>query len=88
MRQADYVTYTALINACAKRSDVTGATAWLREILAAWVAEGVMGWKHPASPPMGKTMHPCSVTLCRSLYVDRFVPPVHRELGARDYFFS
>ena len=35
--QVDYVAYTALINAYAKRSDASGALKWLREMSDAWL---------------------------------------------------
>lgn len=42
--QGDYVTYTALINACAKRSDASKAMQWLQRILATRRLE-VPQWK-------------------------------------------
>ena len=34
--RGDSVTYTALINACAKRSDAFGAMKWLQRIVDLW----------------------------------------------------
>lgn len=34
--QGDLVTYTAIINACAKRSDASGAVKWLHRIVELW----------------------------------------------------
>ena len=49
--RGDYVTYTALINACAKRSDAFGAMKWLQRIVDLWqqshvplLQHGILTW--------------------------------------------
>lgn len=55
--QGDYVTYTALINACAKRSDASKAMQWLQRILATRRLE-VLQWKRNGGVICGKKCVP------------------------------